>query len=333
MNCGNANHEEYFGAIVEFTLAHLRTLQAVAALGSFSRAAERLHLSQPAVSLHVGHLERTAGQPLVERVGKRAFLTPAGDALLAHAERAFGELEAARQALARLRGTVAGRLRLGTGATASIYLLPSLLRRFRRRHPDVDLEVVTGNAADMVAAVLQNRLDVAIATLPVRGRLLSVTPWLTDRLVAIAPAEQAWRKTRALSPAALARHPLILYERGGTIRTVIDRWFRAGGAVPRAAMELGNAEAIKKLVAAGLGLSVSSEVTVRAEVGARRLVAIPLEPPLVRQLGIVRRRDKPAGPVLDAFLAALAGTPRRGSGSAPKIPRRAAGPPHGRAEG
>src|SRR5262245_27254622 len=301
---------------VEFTFAHLRTLQAVAALGSFSRAAERLHLSQPAVSLHVGHLERAAGLSLVERVGKRAFLTPAGGVLLAHAERAFDELEAARQGLARLRGAVAGRLRLGTGATASIYLLPPLLRGFRRRHPQVDLEVVTGNAPDIVAAVVDNRLDVAIVTLPVRGRLLSITPWLADRLVAIAPAEAGWRQTRALSPRALARHPLILYERGGTIRTVIDRWFRAGGAVPHPAMELGNAEAIKKLVAAGLGLSVSSEVTVRAEVGARRLAAIPLDPPLVRHLGVVRRRDKPLGPVLEAFLTALSDTAsrRRGTG-------------------
>src|SRR5262245_34197493 len=107
------------GRFVDLSLAHLRTLQAVAALGSFSRAAERLHLSQPAVSLRVGHLERVAGLALVERVGKRAFLTPAGDLLLAHAERAFGELEAARQALAQLRGTVAGRLRLGKIGSAS----------------------------------------------------------------------------------------------------------------------------------------------------------------------------------------------------------------------
>jgi DNA-binding transcriptional LysR family regulator len=262
--------------------------------------------------LHVGHLERAAGLALVERVGKRAFPTPAGEVLLGHAARAFGELEAARQALARLRGTVAGRLRLGTGATASIYLLPTLLRRFRRRHAQVEIEVVTGNAADMVAAVVQNRLDVAIVTLPVRDRLLSITPWLADRLVAVAPAEPAWRRTRALSPAALARHPLILYERGGTIRAVIDRWFRAGGTAPRVALELGNAEAIKKLVMAGLGLSVSSEVTVRAEVGAGRLVAIPLDPPLLRQLGVVRRRDKPASPVLDTFLAAL-GEAREGA--------------------
>jgi DNA-binding transcriptional LysR family regulator len=296
---------------VDFSLTH-RTLEAVGALGSFSRAAERLRLSQPAVSLHIGHLEREAGLPLVERVGKRAFLTPAGDLLLAHAIRAFGELENARQTLARLRGTVAGRLRLGTGATASIYLLPTILRRFRRRYPQVELEVVTGNAADIVAAVAQNRLDVGIVTLPITGRGLSITPWLADRLVAIAPAESSGHRARALTPGALARQPLILYERSGTIRSVIDRWFRRGGVRPRVALELGNAEAIKKLVAAGLGLSVSSEITVRSEVAAGRLVAIPLKPPLVREIGIVRRRDKPASPVLDSFLAEL-GTLRRPS--------------------
>ena len=122
---------------------------------------------------------------------------------------------------------------------------------------------MTWGAQELVRASV---FDVAIVTLPVRDRLLTVTPWLADRLVAIAPAEPAWRRTRALSPAALARHPLILYERGGAIRAVIDRWFRAGGAAPRVAMELGNAEAIKKLVMAGLGIAVSSEVTVLAEV-------------------------------------------------------------------
>ena len=115
----------------------------------------------------------------------------------------------------------------------------------------------------------------------------------------------ATRRSVRQGVTALAAHPLILYERGGTIRAVIDRWFRAGGVTPRVAMELGNAEAIKKLVATGVGLSVSSEVTVRNEVHAGRLLAIPLEPPLIRELGIVRRRDKPSGPALDTFLAAL----------------------------
>jgi DNA-binding transcriptional LysR family regulator len=129
---------------VDLNPAHVRTLREIARHGSFSRAAESLRLSQPAVSLHMRQLEARCGTALLERVGKRAFPTPAGAVLLEHAGRAFAELEAAQEALRQLRGVVAGRLRLGTGATASIHLLPPLLRRMRARYPELELIVVTG---------------------------------------------------------------------------------------------------------------------------------------------------------------------------------------------
>jgi DNA-binding transcriptional LysR family regulator len=290
---------------LELNPAHVRTLREVVRRGSFSRAAEDLHLSQPAVSLHVRQLEDRVGLPLVERVGKRAFATRAGQILLDHAERAFAELELARQALQQLRGVVAGRLRLGTGATASIYLLPAVFRRLRGRHPELELVVVTGNSPEMAAAVTANQLDLAIVTLPVAGASLTVTPLAVDPLVAIAPAGREWRHRGPMTPGELARHPLILYERGGNIRRVIDGWLRDGGATARVTMELGNAEAIKKLVEAGLGLSVCPMLAVTDEVKAGTLVAIRLRPPLARSLGVIRRRDKPESPALRVVLGAL----------------------------
>lgn len=284
---------------------HLRTLHEVARRASFSRAAEALHLSQPAVSLHVRQLEQLLRLPLLERVGKRAVATPAGEVLLRHAERVFAELAAARQAVERLRGVVAGRIRLGTGATASIHLLPPLLRRLRGRYPELELIVVTGNAAAMTAAVAKNELDVAIVTLPVRGRELAVSPFFTDPLVAITAADRPGPRRGPVGPAELARHPLILYERGGTIRSVIDRWFRQAGHAPRAALELGDGEAIKKMVAAGLGTSIAPAISVRAEVRAGGLRALPLVPALSRRLGVVRRRDKPSSPAMEVFLEAV----------------------------
>src|SRR5438876_478869 len=113
--------------------AHLRTLHEIARLGSFSRAADSLHLSQPAVSLHVRQLEDGLGLPLLERMGRRAALTRAGAVLLEHGGRALDALEAAAARVRALRGVVAGRVRVGTGATASIYLLPPILRRLRAR--------------------------------------------------------------------------------------------------------------------------------------------------------------------------------------------------------
>ena len=290
---------------MDLNLVHVRTLQAVVDHGSFSRAAESLHLSQPAVSLHIRQLEERAGHRLLERMGKRAFATKAGEILLEHAVRALDELEAARQSLERLRGVVAGRIRVGTGATASTYLLPPLLRRLRSRYPALELVVVTGNSAEIVAAVAGNQLDLGIVTLPVSSRSLAVSPLRVDPLVAIAAPGRAWRKHPAITAPDLARHPLILYERGGTIRRVIDEWFRRGRATPRIAMELGNGEAIKKLVEAGLGLSIISAMSVRAELRSGALVAIPLEPALSRRLGIVSRRDKPDSPALRVLLAGL----------------------------
>ena len=290
---------------MDLQVTHLRTLQAIARHGSFSRAAQALNLTQPAVSMQVRHLEQALGLSLLERVGKRAFPTRAGELLLAHADRALRELEAGVERVQELRGVVAGRVRLGTSASISIYLLPPGLRRFRARYPETEVVIVTGNAAEITRAVVANELDVGIVSLPVRDRELSVTPFFRDELVAIAPPEAKWRRTRAVDAPTLAGHSLILFEAGATLRRIIDGWFHRAGVAPRAPMEMGNTEAIKKLVEAGLGLSVTSWFAAKADVRARRLSAARLEPPLFRQIGIVLRRDKPRTPVLDAFLATL----------------------------
>ncbi len=299
---------------MELDYTHVRTLQAIVGHGSFSRAAATLHLSQPALSHHIRHLEGAVGVPLLERLGRRAAPTAAGALLLEHAGRAFREFEAAREAMERLHDTVAGRVRIGTGATASIYLLPSLLQRLRRRYPRLELVVVTGNASDIAAAVARDELDVGIVTLPVAGRSLAITPFYVDRLVAIAPPGRAWKHRTALTPTELAHHPLILYERGGTIRRLMDGWFGRGRASPRITMEVGNAEATKKLVGAGLGLSLVSEIAVKAEARSGALNVIALRPSLHRKLGIIRRRDKPLRPALEALLATFERGPRPGAG-------------------
>ncbi len=296
---------------MDIRLAHLRTFREVARRGSFSRAGEALRLSQPAVSLHVRQLEEAFGSALLERVGKRAFPTAAGEIVLAHGERAFAELDAARTALSQRSGTIAGRVRLGTGATASIHLLPPLLRRLRLEHPSLDLTVTTGNTRDITQAVIDNALDVAIVTLPVAARELAVSPVFRDDLVVIAPPEPPWRRLRMIAPAELASHPLILFERGGAIRSVIDGWFARSGIAPRVAMELGNAEASKKLVGAGLGLSIISSIAVRQEAASGELVVLAPVPKLARMLGIVRRRDKPVAPPLASVLEALEFFPRK----------------------
>jgi len=292
--------------------AHVRTLAAVARLGSFSRAAERLHLSQPAVSLHIRALEERLGLPLLRRAGRRAIPTRAGAVLLAHADRARAELEAGERALDALRGRVAGPVRVGTGATASIHLLPPVLGKLRRQHPALELSLVTGDTADIVAGVAAGDLDLAVVTLPAPGtRRLDVTPFFIDVLVGIGPPDASGTRRRALSSAALTRHPLILYARGGAIRPLIDRWLRAGRARPRIVMELGDVEAIKRLVAAGLGWSIASAVAVETERRAGMLSVHALRPRLTRRLGLVRRRDATSTPAVEAVRGALEAWSRR----------------------
>jgi len=348
---------------MDLQIAHLRTLQAIARHGSFSRAAQALNLTQPAVSMQVRHLERALGLPLLERVGKRAFPTRAGQLLLTHADRALRDLEAGVERVQGLRGVVAGRVRLGTSASISIYLLPPALRRFRARYPETEIVIVTGNAAEITRAIVANALDIGIVSLPVRERELTVTPFFRDELVAIAAIEwgaptwpptpptrssrpsgagalldnagtagaptssstrsAAARQSRAaprsrdrftssrrrwpktVDAPTLAGYPLILFEAGATLRRVIDGWFHRAGVAPRSPMDLGNTEAIKKLVEAGLGLSVTSWFSVKSEVRAGTLTAMRLTPALERQIGLVRRRDKPNTPALEAFVAAL----------------------------
>ena len=296
---------------MDVQLVHLRTLEVIARHGSFSRAARELHLTQPAVSMQVRQLERGLGLPLLERVGKRAFPTRAGEVLLAHAARAFRELEAGVAHVQELRGVVAGRVRLGTSASISVYLLPLALRKFRTRFPDIELVVVTGLASDIARGLVANDLDVGLVSLPVRDRELAVTPFYRDRLVAIAPPDKRWRRRGAVRAAELTAMPLILFDQGSTVRRMIDGWFHRAGLAPRAAMELGNTEAMKRFVEAGMGLSITSEFSVKADVAAGRLIALPLEPPVMRQIGLVRRRDKPLAPPLAAVLGALEELRRR----------------------
>ena len=163
------------------------------------------------------------------------------------------------------------------------------------------------SAADLMVA---NTLDVGIVSLPVRERELAVTAFHRHELVAIAPPDRRWRRGQRVRAAELAREPLILFEPGATLRRVIDEWFQRAGVAPTLPMELNNTEAIKKLVESGLGLSVTSWFSVEAEVRARTLAAARLEPPLYRDIGVIRRKDKPKTPVLEAFLATLDGLRR-----------------------
>ncbi|QHE93587.1 LysR family transcriptional regulator [Pandoraea fibrosis] len=285
-------------------LDQLHTFSEVVDAGSFSAAAARLELSQPAVSLQVRQLEQRLNVRLIERVGKRLKPTSAGLTLLEHARRIDAAVEEAMQALSSHASDVAGEVAIGTGATACIHLLPPILRAMRKRHPMLDIRVSTGNTDDVLAAVTENRLDIGLVTLPAAGRSLHITPVLRDAFVAIAPASDAdW--AAEVTPQRLAAAPMVAFESGSSTRLLIDEWFLQAGLRVRPVMALGSIEAIKEMVAAGLGYSIVPRMSVDAAHYRRGLRISTLTPELSRTLAIVVRQDKPLTPGLRKVMSAL----------------------------
>jgi DNA-binding transcriptional LysR family regulator len=281
----------------------LRAFADVVETGSFSAAARRRSLSQPAISLQIRQLETRFGVQLVERVGRRARATAAGEDLLHHIRAIDEAVSRAGEAMAHHRKEVIGRVRLGTGATACIYLLPRLLGELRRRFPLIEIVVATGNTPQILRQVEDNILDVALVTLPARGGMLDVTPVLKDEQVAVFAAGS--RPPVMVTPETLSRLPLVLYEPGGNARQVFDDWFARSGAPLKPVMELGSVEAIKELVAAGLGCAVLPRLAVIGRGASERLIVRPLSPRLYRTLGVVLRRDKPLSRGLREVVNAL----------------------------
>lgn len=272
-------------------LDHLRSFTEVIELGSFSAAAERLGLTQPGVSLQVRQLEKRLGVRLIERVGRRATPTSAGAELLAHARHIDEVVAAALDGMAPHAAGRVGRVRLGTGATACIYLLPPILRDLRRRFPSLEVVVKTGNTPEILKQLEENAIDLALVTLPARGRAFEVTPLIEDEFVAVAAPDGEALPAR-ITAGVLARRPLVLYEPGAQTRRIIDDWFNAGGAAVKPIMELGSVEAIKELVAAGLGCTILPRMAVQDPGQRSRIVFRSLAPKLSRKLGLVLRRDK-----------------------------------------
>jgi len=273
-------------------LDQLKSFALIVETGSFSAAAERLGLTQPAVSLQLRQLERRLSVRLIERVGKRARPTTAGTELLRHVQHIETAVEAAVEALAGHASGIAGRVRLGTGATACLHFLPPVLRALRERYPALGIVVGTGNTDEYVRKVEENTIDLALVTLPVSGRALAVTPVMEDEFVAIGRKNQAPLKAR-VAPADLQGLPLVLFEPTANTRRLIDRWFASAGLTPRPVMELGSVEAIKEMVAAGLGYGIVPGMSVTGRAAHSELKVSRLQPRMGRTLALVMRRDKP----------------------------------------
>ncbi len=289
----------------EMRLDHLRTLMEVAALGSFSAAARHLNLSQPAISLQVRELETRMGVKLLHREGKRAIATAAGRDLIVHARSLLDAAERARLSMQRHKEGRIGRVRIGTGATSLIYRMQPVLRRLRERYPEIDIAVTTGVTPDVIDDMLNDRVDIGLVTLPADEREFRILPLNKDALVAILPPRTKNPPAR-MTPKQLVSAPLILESQGTNQSLFLREWLRDAGLEARPMMEFDNIEAIKAVVAAGLGQAVIPGQALATPAARRGLIVRPLHPPVSYTYGLIHRRDRPLDDAAKIVLKELA---------------------------
>jgi DNA-binding transcriptional LysR family regulator len=281
-------------AMRELSLDRLRTLLAVADLGSFAAAARALHLAPPTVTLHVADLESRLGTRLLLRGRGAVTPTGTGAALIERARRLLAEADEALDAVRRQVAGREGRVRVGASTGAIAHLLPQALDALRREHPGIDVQVAVLTSAESLQRIAAGTMDLGIIALPqapVAG--LKLLRWRRDPVMAFVPA--AWKSPARATPAWLAAQPLILNDAGTRLSRLTAEWFAAGGQHPRARIELNYNDAIKSLVAAGYGAALLPHEA-SAPPPEARVRMLPLRPALWRPLGLAHRSGDTDGP-------------------------------------
>ncbi|MBA3441489.1 MAG: LysR family transcriptional regulator [Pyrinomonadaceae bacterium] len=285
-------------------IRQLKAFVAIAEAHTFTAAAERVHITQAAISMQIRQLEEEIGARLFVRTPRRVVLTEAGEALLERARRILREHDAALSEMAGLAGAEHGRLRLGSASAAvTTDYLPQVLKELYARHPQAEISVVSGTSAALVRRILAGELDVAFVSLPVEARGIQTEVLETDELFAIGSRHHPLAKQRVVSAFMLAGERLILGERGGNTRRLIDQFFAEAGVRPKVIMELNRLAAIKRMVEAGLGVGIVPTKSVRDEVAQKKLAAWWIEGARINwELGFARLTGGYDSPIIQTFL-------------------------------
>ena len=283
-------------------LRELRSLAEVADLGSITRTAEKLHLTPPAIHKQLRSLESELGVRLYDRVGRRLQLTPAAEILLPYVRDLLADYDAALNALNEWKGVKKGLVRIGTGPAMSSYILPSMLKGFRRKFPNIELFVETGNTVNLLESLSKGSLDLVLIVssgLPEEPGFSVEMEWPFEIVFVSSP--KAVRKNCRISE--LSQFPFILFKKGSRVENLIDRYFAEVGFHPRVIMRFDNPEAIKAMMRTGLGISMVPMWTVSADLRVRSLALIrQREHPLVSKVALVVRKSLYVSQPVAAFI-------------------------------
>ncbi len=282
----------------------LKVFYTVARLLSFTKAAESLHMTQPAVTFQVRQLEEHFDTRLFDRTHNRVTLTDVGVVVYEVAERIFEHYDEMERRVREMTGEMGGSLNIGASMTVAENILPALLGQFRKKHPDLNVRLKVGNSEAIVSMVEHNVIDLAIVEGSISNKNLLVEACRDDELVVIMPPDHPLAKNETLTVDQLMPYQFICREEGSGTREaifnyLIEQGFPDGWTV---CMELGSPEAIKGAVEAGMGLSVMSKSGIAKELKLDMLVSVPLDPPLLRGFSFVRQRHKFRLPAMEALL-------------------------------
>lgn len=273
----------------------LQVFHTVARLLSFTKAAENLHMTQPAVTFQVRQLEEHFNTRLFDRTHNRISLTEAGKRVYKYADRIFELNSEMENTVRELTGEISGALTIGASTTIAEYMLPTLLGDFKVKYPDVDIHLKVANSEGIVSMVENNTIDLGVVESPVGNKNLVVETCKRDSLVAIVPPGHVLAGAESLPFSRLLEFPFICREEGSGTREVIGEYLDHlpnCSASLKIAMELGSPEAVKGAVEAGMGISVVSRATIQKELKLNTLVALDLEPPLDRPFSFVHQKQK-----------------------------------------
>jgi DNA-binding transcriptional LysR family regulator len=248
----------------------LEMFRAVAEEGGFTRAAQRLNVSQSAVSRQVKLLEEELGGLLLHRTGKGVTLTGQGELLLKAANRIHRDIQDVAWQISETQKLQRGMLSLGGGMTVCMHVLPRLLKKFRSLYKEVDLRVTSGTSEAILRLVRNHQVDLGLLTLPIVATDLEVQPVLKEEMVVVTAPRHPLTRERTVDAKSLGRYPLVLFERGSNTRKVLDEFFLEQEIPTDVAMETENVEIIKAMVASGLGISVIPYAAIARDMRAGR---------------------------------------------------------------
>ena len=283
----------------------LQVFHAVAKQMSFTKAAETLFMTQPAVTFQIKQLEEHFNTRLFERGHGRIALTPAGEIVLEYAERILALSSELETRLREMTGRLSGPLLIGASTTIAEFLLPRVLGEFKSQHPEVQPKLVVANSEAIENRVAEHTLDIGLIEAPSHLPSLLTQMCCEDELQVIVAPAHPLAKAKTVTPKQLIAYPYVSRESGSGTREFTDLYFRKAGVNPTdlsVVMELGSPEALKGVVGTGLGFAILSKATVAKEQKLGELVAVPLNPKLLRSLSLVYPKEKFRSRLVNTFV-------------------------------